>query len=223
MKKHLLSIGMGLLLVLVFATNISAFPLEYLLELNPALAHYELNEHFTPQMGMHMIVPGPHLTVVVAGEGTVVGVELIVPEEQGWLPWFDQPEGEPTTLPIGVAYTQHIYLADRTSINLGQKPALLADIPTELLTLSQLKQINPALDQYMYLSEYVPGRGRLYGPTGAGLGILVDNEEVVRGFELAFPAEAGWRPWFDQPEGEPQPHPELGQIYSQSIRLAAVE
>lgn len=223
MKRSFIIFGFMLLLVLVISSISLALSLEYLTELNPALAYYELDEHFSPNMGMHFIAPGPHLTVVVAGEGTVVGVELVVPEEQGWLPWFDQSEGEPTLLPIGLSYTQHIYLADRSTIALGQKPRLLANYPAEQFKLNQLIESNISLEQYIYLTDYADSRGRLFGPEGPGLGILLDKDETVLGFELVFPAEFGWFPWFDQPEDEPQTHPELGQIYSQNIRLVAVE
>lgn len=212
-----------LLLVLIFSAGTFAVSLEYLTELNPALTHYNLDDHFIPNMGMHLTAPGPHMTLVLADEDTVVAVELVVPEENGWLPWFDQPEGEPTELPIGIAYTQHIYLADQATILPGQRPELFADYPVEQFNLSQIQRSNPALDLYLRLTDYIPGRGSLYGPEGPGLGILLDEDETILGFELVFPAETGWFAWFDQPEGEPQPHPELGEIYSQSIRLVTAE
>lgn len=223
MKRSLLSLSFMLLLVLVFSTGTLAISLEYLTELNPALTHYNLDDHFAPNMGMHFIAPGPHMTVVLADNDTVVAVELVVPEEHGWLPWFDQPEGEPSELPIGMAYTQHIYLADRATIIPGQSPMIFANYPAEQFNLSQLHRSNPTLDMYIYLTDYIPGRGSLFGPEGPGLGILIDENETILGFELVFPAEAGWFAWFDQPEGQPQPHPELGEIYSQSILLATAE
>ncbi len=223
MKNSILSFSFVLLLVLVFSAGTLALSLDYLTELNPALTYYSLDEHFTPNMGMHLIAPGPHMTIVLGDNDTVVAVELVVPEEHGWLPWFDQPEGEPTELPIGIAYTQHIYLADRATILPGQNPVLLADYPLEHFRLSQLHRSNPALDMYMYLTDYIPGRGSLFGPEGPGLGILLDENETILGFELVFPAEAGWFAWFDQPENQPELHPELGEIYSQSIHLAEAE
>jgi hypothetical protein len=35
----------------------------------------------------------------------------------GWQPWFAQPEGEPRELgPMGLVYTQHVYLVDPMSL-----------------------------------------------------------------------------------------------------------
>ncbi|MFN2364539.1 MAG: hypothetical protein ABR596_09575 [Halarsenatibacteraceae bacterium] len=52
--------------------------------------------------------------------------------------------------------------------------------------------------------------------------VLADDDTIVA-VKLVVPEENGWLPWFDQPEGKPQPHPELGEVYSQRIRLVTAE
>jgi hypothetical protein len=87
--------------------------LEALTEANPALERYERISDYVPQMGYHYGVMGPGLVLAVSPEGEINGFELISPVEEGWYPWFDQPEGEPMELPgLGLVYTQHLYVVD---------------------------------------------------------------------------------------------------------------
>jgi hypothetical protein len=181
--------------------------------LNPGLESYApMHEEWVPAMGIHWGVPGPHLTLGVADD-TVVVVEAIYPEAIGWQPWFDQPEGEPMELEgFGMAYTQHIWIAEPASVAPGQEPTMVP------LTLEALTAVNPALEQYGRLSdEYVPQMGYHYGVMGPGLVLAVSEEGGVNAFELLFPAEQGWYPWFDQPEGQPMELPGLGEVYSQHV------
>lgn len=81
--------------------------------------HHEekFDENFVPIMGHHFVSEGPHLTVFVAGEGTFLGAELIVPVEEGWFPWYDQVEGDFEEYPeLGEAYTQTVWIADPAMI-----------------------------------------------------------------------------------------------------------
>ncbi len=90
---------------------------DWLKQLNPSLTKYGPISEFVPNMGIHVGVPGPHLTVMVDNAGMVAGFELVVPAVAGWAPWFDQPEGQPMELPgLGPVYTQHLYLVDPGAI-----------------------------------------------------------------------------------------------------------
>lgn len=81
--------------------------------MNPALATYQPLSPYIPGMGIHMGVPGPSLILATSNEGTLNAVEVMVPAEQGWQPWFDQPKDQPMEMPgVGQVYTQHIYLTD---------------------------------------------------------------------------------------------------------------
>ncbi|MEX2501781.1 MAG: hypothetical protein WD336_05345 [Trueperaceae bacterium] len=88
--------------------------LDEFVALNPGLEHYgPMHEAWVPAMGIHWGAPGPHVTLGVGHGDQVVTIEVIYPEELGWQPWFDQPEGEPMELgPMGMVYTQHVYLVD---------------------------------------------------------------------------------------------------------------
>lgn len=82
-----------------------------LTEMNPALAKYEVLSPYVPNMGIHMGMHGPALIAVVSNEGTLNAVEIMMPADQGWQPWFDQPENMPMELPgMGKLYSQHVYL-----------------------------------------------------------------------------------------------------------------
>jgi hypothetical protein len=182
--------------------------------LNPALEHYgPLHEDWSPAMGIHWGAPGPHVTLGVGHGDTVVVVEAIYPQEIGWQPWFDQPEGEPMELPgLGLVYTQHIWITDPGSVTPDGEPTFVP------LTLQSLTEVNPALEGYGRLSdEYVPHMGYHYGVMGPGLVLAVSPEGEVNAFELLFPVENGHFPWFDQPEGEPMDLPGLGLVYSQHV------
>ena len=181
--------------------------------INPALEMYQpMHEHWVPAMGIHWGVPGPHVTIGVGHDDIVAVVEVIYPEAIGWHPWFDQPEGEPMELEgFGMAYTQHIWITDPATVNPGQRPT---PVP---LTLEALREVNPALEQYEQISEYVPHMGYHYGVMGPALVLAVSPEGDINAFELIFPAEQGWHPWFDQPEGEPMELPGLGEVYTQHL------
>jgi hypothetical protein len=182
--------------------------------INPALERYEaLHEEWVPMMGVHWGAPGPHVTLGVDDGGRVVLVEAVYPEAIGWQPWFDQPEGEPMELAgFGMAYTQHIWIAEPDSVQPGEEPRMVP------LTLDALTAVNPALAQYQRLSdEYVPQMGYHHGVMGPGLVLALSPEGDVNAFELLFPADQGWFPWFDQPEGEPMTLPGLGEVYSQHV------
>lgn len=186
---------------------------------NSSLEMYQpLHEGFVPEMGTHYGVAGPHLTVVVADDDVISAFELIVPEEAGWQPWFDQAEGEPTTIEgFGSAYTQHVYITERSSVVEGQRPILLD------LDLSTLTQANPALQQYVALSEYVPGMGIHYGPGGPSVILVTDENGAINAFELVSPQEQGWFPWFDQPEGQPTTIEGVGDAYTQHLYVVNPE
>ena len=180
--------------------------------LNPALEHYQpLHEEWVPQMGIHWGAPGPHLTLGVGHDDVVVVVEIIVPAETGWHPWFDQPENEPMNLGGNDVYTQHVWIAERDSIVEDAPPALLP------LTLESLRAENPALDQYQAISDYVPGMGFHYGVQGPAVVLAVGHEGEINAFELISPAEVGWFPWFDQPEDAPMELPGVGEVYTQHV------
>jgi hypothetical protein len=90
---------------------------DWLKQLNPSLTKYGPISDFVPNMGIHMGVAGPHLTVLTDNAGMVAGFELVVPAVAGWAPWFDQPEGQPMELPgQGQVYTQHLYLTPPATI-----------------------------------------------------------------------------------------------------------
>ncbi len=180
---------------------------------NASVAMYQpLHEGFVPEMGTHYGVPGPHLTVVVAAEDVISAFELIVPAEAGWQAWFDQPEGEPATIEgFGSAYTQHVYVTERSSVVEGQRPVLLD------LDLQTLTDANPALQQYSALSPYVPGMGIHYGAPGPSVIVVAAENGDINAFELISPAEQGWYAWFDQPEGEPTTIEGFGEAYTQHL------
>lgn len=182
-------------------------------EINPVLEMYApLHEEFVPEMGIHWGVQGPHLTVGVGHDDIVTLVELIVPEEAGWQPWFDQAEGEPTELEgLGTAYTQHIWVTERSTVLPEESPVVLH------LTLEALTSVNPALNQYEAISEYVPGMGIHYGAPGPAVVLAASEEGDVNAFELISPVSEGWFPWFDQPEGEPMDIEGLGEVYTQHL------
>ena len=182
---------------------------------NQSLEMYQpLHEGFVPEMGTHYGVAGPHLTVVVADEDLISAFELIVPEEAGWQPWFDQAEGEPTTIEgFGSAYTQHVYVTARSSVVEGQRPILLN------LDLDTLTQANPALEQYVPLSEYVPGMGIHYGAAGPAVILVTAENGAINAFELVSPVEQGWFAWFDQPEGQPTTIEGVGEAYTQHLYI----
>ena len=182
--------------------------------LNPALEHYgPLHEEWSPAMGVHWGAPGPHVTLGVGHGDQVVVIEVIYPEEIGWQPWFDEPEGEPMELPgLGMVYTQHIWITEPDSVVPDAEPTFVP------LTLEALREVNPALEEYQLLSpEYVPHMGYHYGLMGPALVLAVSPEGDINAFELLFPVEGGHYPWFDQPEGEPMDLPGLGLVYSQHV------
>ncbi len=187
--------------------------LKALEEVNASLAMYQpLHDGFVPEMGTHYGVPGPHLTVVVAADDVISAYELIVPAEAGWQPWFDQAEGEPTTIEgFGSAYTQHLYVTERSSVVEGQRPVLLN------LDMDTLVAANPALEQYVALSPYVPGMGIHYGAQGPAVIVVTAENGDINAFELVSPAEQGWYAWFDQPEGEPTTIEGFGEAYTQHL------
>lgn len=180
---------------------------------NPKLEMYQpLHEEFVPNMGIHHGVPGPHLTLAVAHDDLIAAYELIVPEEAGWQPWFDQPEGQPTTIePMGSVYTQHIYVAERTSVVEGQRPVLLN------LDLDTLTAANPGLQHYEALSPYEPGMGIHNGAPGPAVIVVTAENGDVNAFEIVSPADQGWFEWFDQPEGQPRTIEGLGEVYTQHL------
>ena len=181
--------------------------------LNPGLQHYgPMHEEWAPAMGIHWGAPGPHVTLGVGHNDQVVVIEVIYPEAMGWQPWFDQPEGEPMDLgPMGLVYTQHIWITDPGSVAPEADPTFVP------LTFEALAAVNPALTEYQRLSEYVPNMGYHYGMMGPGLVLAVSPEGLINAFELIFPAENGWYPWFDQPEGEPMAMGPMGLVYTQHV------
>ena len=187
--------------------------LDEFVALNPGLEHYgPLHEDWVPAMGIHWGAPGPHVTLGVGHGDQVVVIEVIYPEAIGWHPWFDQPEGEPMELgPMGMVYTQHIWITEPASVVEGGEPTFLP------LTLEALTAANPALAEYQQLSEYVPHMGYHHGMMGPGLVLAVSPEGEINAFELIFPADQGHFPWFDQPEGEPMNMGPMGMVYTQHV------
>lgn len=181
--------------------------------LNPHLGHYgPMHEEWVPAMGIHWGVPGPHVTLGVGYGDQVVTIEVIYPEALGWQPWFDQPEGEPMNMgPMGMVYTQHIWIAEPSSITPDSEPTFVP------LTLEALTALNPALAEYQRLSEYVPHMGYHYGMMGPGLVLAVSPDGEINAFELIFPEENGHHAWFDQPEGEPMSMGPMGMVYTQHV------
>jgi hypothetical protein len=205
----------GLGIAVLSAQTEPARTLEDVQSLNDAVAgmYVAMHEEWIPYMGVHWGAPGPAVLVAVADDGTVAAYELIVPEQAGWFPWFDQPEGDPMVLPeLGRVYTQHIYVTHPESVEPGATP-----IHVEL-NWSDLVAVNPGIADYVRISEWVPQMGFHYGPPelGPALVVLVGEDEAVYGFEIIQPADLGWLPWFDQPEGEPMELP-FGLAYTQHV------
>lgn len=101
--------------------------LDQLKALNPAVtAHYGQVSPCVPHMGVHYgavvdgmpaQAPGVVLSVDPVDQ-RLTAMEIIVPSEMPWQPWYDQPEGEPLELAPGMSFwTQHVYLVDHASIN----------------------------------------------------------------------------------------------------------
>lgn len=95
--------------------------------LNPAIgAHYgqispcipHMGEHFGPVVdGRPAMAPSVILSMDPV-EDRVNAVEIVVPADQPWQPWFDQAEGEPLELAPGMHFwTQHVFLVDHALIN----------------------------------------------------------------------------------------------------------
>jgi hypothetical protein len=105
----------------------SALSMDWLKELNPAVGrHYGIVSPCVPQMGVHYAPvvddrPAAAPSVVLAVNpvnNELTAVEIIVPSDQPWQPWFDQPEGQPMELGPGMTvWTQHVYLVDPASID----------------------------------------------------------------------------------------------------------
>jgi hypothetical protein len=170
-----------------------------------------LNEEWVPEMGIHWGVSGPHIVLAVGEDDLVVAYEIILPEEDGWHPWFDQPEGEPMDHPaLGRVYTQHIYLADPATVNPGQRPAFYD------LSWDNIVAGNPGLSHYTQLSAFEPGAGFHYGTADPHLTVMVGHVGQIYGFVLFSPAGHGWHPWFDQPDGQPLDLAD-GPHYSQRV------
>lgn len=178
-----------------------------------AEAYAPLHPYWVPQMGVHWGVPGPSVILAVADHDVVAAYEIIVPEVAGWFPWFDQAEGEPMIHPeLGPVYTQHIYVTDPQTVIEGRRPSYVP------MKWSELVAVNPKLGEYGPISDWIPRMGFHYGPSSPGPALLVmvgANDEVF-GFEIIQPAEHGWHPWFDQPEGEPMMFP-FGPAYTQHV------
>jgi hypothetical protein len=84
---------------------------------NPALAQYDRISDYVPGMGFHYAPLGPSVVLAVGHEGEITAFELISPAEQGWFPWFDQPEDSPMEIPgLGEVYTQHLWVVDPASL-----------------------------------------------------------------------------------------------------------
>ena len=58
-----------------------------------------MHEAWAPAMGIRGGAPGPHVTLGVGYDEIVVVVEASYPEEIGWHPWFDQPDGQTMEIP----------------------------------------------------------------------------------------------------------------------------
>ena len=86
-------------------------------------------------------------------------------------------------------------------------------------TLEEVRALNRAVaDAYAPLhEEWVPQMGVHYGVPGPSVLLAVGTDGVVAAYEIMVPEVAGWFPWFDQPEGEPMIHPQLGRVYTQHI------
>ena len=86
-------------------------------------------------------------------------------------------------------------------------------------TLDEVKALNPAVaEAYAPLhEERVPQMGVHWGVPGPSVMLAVGADRVVAAYEIMVPEAAGWFPWFDQPEGEPMVHPQLGRVYTQHI------
>jgi hypothetical protein len=104
-----------------------AMSLDQLQALNPAVvAHYGQISPCVPHMGVHYaaVVDGrpamaPSVVLVVDPvNGNLTAMEILVPSDMPWQPWYDQPEGEPLVLGPGMSlWTQHVYLVDHAEIN----------------------------------------------------------------------------------------------------------
>ena len=86
-------------------------------------------------------------------------------------------------------------------------------------TLEEVKALNRAVaEAYVPLhEEWVPQMGVHWGVPGPSVMLAVGADGVVAAYEIMVAEAAGWFPWFDQPEGKPMIHPQLGRVYTQHI------
>ncbi|MBX6378489.1 MAG: hypothetical protein IRY95_08060 [Clostridia bacterium] len=87
-------------------------------KVNYALYGYRRANGFQAGLGERWAPPNhePGIRVLVGRDGGVVGLELPVPSERGWQPWFSEPRGRPVRLEGEEVYTQHIFFVDRRAI-----------------------------------------------------------------------------------------------------------
>jgi hypothetical protein len=88
--------------------------------------HYTQVSPCIPYMGLHYGAavdgrPANAPNVVLAVDPVdyrITAMEVIVPSDMPWQPWFDQPEGEPMEIMPGMTvWTQHVYLVDPSTIS----------------------------------------------------------------------------------------------------------
>lgn len=94
---------------------------------------------------------------------------------------------------------------------LGAPLAAATDLAT-LPAWSTLEHLNGYLVSYTHLTPWVASMGVHWGHRGPGLVLMQNENRQVTALETAFPAGAGWHPWYDQPQGKP-----AGTIYSEHL------
>ena len=97
----------------------------------------------------------------------------------------------------------------------GQPLATAGDL-AGLPSWASLVHLNGYLVSYSRLTPWVANMGVHWGHRGPGLVLMQNRDHQVTATETAFPAGAGWHPWYDQPQGRP-----AGPIYSEHLYFVA--
>jgi len=149
----------------------------------------------------------------------------------GWFPWFDQEEGEPTTVMAdGDIYTQQIYFAPPaddgerlplTFLSYLNRGGIIKLEGGPALNFFQLQEINPGLEYYDTRDCPFSHDGSMvfFAPPGPGLGFIGEENGKIYGVIYLHPRESGWMRWFFQEEEDFVFHPDLGELYTIDLIL----
>ncbi len=171
-------------------------------------------------------------------ENTIFMVEAKYYDEAwpvGWFPWFDQAEGDPTTVMAdGDIYTQQIYFSrpdsdverlPLTFLSYLNRGGIIKLEGPPSLNFFQLQEINPGLEYYEIMDCPFSHDGSMvfFAPPGPGLGFIGEENGSIWGVIYLHPKGSGWMRWFFQEEEDPVFHPELGELYTIDIVLKEPE